>query len=307
MATTSSIAPLFLRAALAVTFLWAGFGKILETFPVKGQDAATLANWHVLSVAPPPAAPPRPTQAPSAPPEPPAKKSALVDHGGGPSPSALGVMLLVQNSPKPLPAAPSTTLPAPTIPAAAITPPTTTTALSVVATEVFRTAADFPDEIRVSRVYKIALLVEEAANPGVSIDGALKMPIWPDQLAQARAPVYFAWAATVTELVAGLFILVGLLTRFSAISLAFTMLVAIWLTEIGPAIQAGDAFLGFLPSHAAYAADAAGKPLYATLLWQVSLLCSAIALALTGPGSLSFDRALFPPRIAPRRIAADVE
>src|SRR5690606_33209558 len=41
------VAPLLLRVALAITFIWAGLGKVAATMPVSGQAAATLANMGV--------------------------------------------------------------------------------------------------------------------------------------------------------------------------------------------------------------------------------------------------------------------
>ncbi|MBL8885387.1 MAG: hypothetical protein JNK16_01900, partial [Phycisphaerales bacterium] len=42
-----SIAPLFLRLALSITFIWAGLGKMLADMPVRGERAAVLANMDV--------------------------------------------------------------------------------------------------------------------------------------------------------------------------------------------------------------------------------------------------------------------
>jgi uncharacterized membrane protein YphA (DoxX/SURF4 family) len=91
-------------------------------------------------------------------------------------------------------------------------------------------------------------------------------------------------------LIGGLFVLVGLLTRVSALMLAATMIGAIWLTEVGPAIQAGKVVLGFIPDRDFFTID-----VWKTLLWQLSLLMSAGALAMLGCGSLGLDRKFFPP------------
>src|SRR6476619_2260758 len=48
-------APLFLRLALGVIFIWAGVTKVATTMPVKGEDAAALANMGVIT--PPPKTP----------------------------------------------------------------------------------------------------------------------------------------------------------------------------------------------------------------------------------------------------------
>jgi uncharacterized membrane protein YphA (DoxX/SURF4 family) len=42
------VAPLVIRLLLAVTFLWLGLGKILESVPMRGQDAADLAALGVI-------------------------------------------------------------------------------------------------------------------------------------------------------------------------------------------------------------------------------------------------------------------
>ncbi|MEI7658555.1 MAG: DoxX family protein [Phycisphaerae bacterium] len=230
----SSIAPLFLRLALAATFLWAGFGKILETIPVKGQAAATLATMGIVT------------------------------------------------------------------PADGKTKDT-------------YNAADFPDDVRVRQVHGITLMLATvnkgggggaAGEGGAGGGGASTMPLVPAVLTEGPWPARLAWASAITELVGGLFVLVGLLTRLAGFSLACTMLGAIWLTQIGPAIQAGRTVLGFIPDHPPYATDAAGSPLFAMLLWQVSLLCIGLSLTFSGPGALSFDRALFPGGKG-KRAAAD--
>ncbi len=49
-------APMFLRIALGVVFVWAGLGKVCNDVSVKGDDAAALANMGVIT--PPAKAPP---------------------------------------------------------------------------------------------------------------------------------------------------------------------------------------------------------------------------------------------------------
>jgi uncharacterized membrane protein YphA (DoxX/SURF4 family) len=93
----------------------------------------------------------------------------------------------------------------------------------------------------------------------------------------------------------------------SAFSLAGTMLVAIWLTEIGPAVQSGDAILGFLPRREVYAV-AMSPGGYVTLMWQCALLAIGLALTTLGGGRLSLDAALFggsapAPKPAPKPTA----
>jgi uncharacterized membrane protein YphA (DoxX/SURF4 family) len=154
--------------------------------------------------------------------------------------------------------------------------------------------ADFPEEVRVKRLHGITLKLASAWRnacggrdefDAIGAGGAHR-GAWPSRL---------AWACGHhREVVGGLFVLVGLLTRLAGFSLACTMLAAMWLTQIGPAMQAGRTVLGFIPDHPPFATDAAGNPMFAMLLWQLSLLCVGLSLTFSGPGLLSFDRALFP-------------
>jgi putative oxidoreductase len=118
------------------------------------------------------------------------------------------------------------------------------------------------------------------------------MRLWPYGLGQGRWPVYQAYAVAFTELVGGACLLIGLMTRLWSVVLAGVMLGAIWLTEIGPSIQMGDAVLGFLPNRAALAPGE-----WQRLMLQLSLLMSSFALAFLGAGRASLDYMLFgPPR-----------
>lgn len=256
----TSIAPLFLRLVLAVTFLWAGFGKVLQSMPVRGEPAAILANMGVGSVI-------SAAKSPSESVTPPTTSTPAPASSNNVSSTSRETE---DNAKKP--AANETTV--------------------VNGSRTF-TAADFPDEVRVMRLNGLALLLHKSAHPP-EVDGKAKMPLWPASLATDSIPLYFAWAAAITEIVGGLFVLVGLLTRVSALALAGTMLTAMWLTELGPAIQAGDTFMGLLPAYGAYAVDEVGKFKFMTLLWQFALLGCGMALVFAGPGYLSFDRALFP-------------
>ncbi|MBS0196337.1 MAG: DoxX family membrane protein [Planctomycetes bacterium] len=281
--TGHAIAPIFLRFALGVTFLWAGFGKVLETFPVKGEAAATLANLGVLE----PSAP-----AESAKPTTPAESKPAVKPETKPDS-------------KPAPA----NEPKKDAPPKGGIPPlmqTTTTPIEPPTARVY-VAGDFPNEVRVRNVHGISLLLVSSANPPAGADGTKPMPLVPAFAASGRWPVYLAWTATMSELLGGLFVLVGLLTRLSSFFLFCTMVTAIWLSQIGPAIQSGNSLLGFLPNHPAYATDAAGNAVFAILMWQLMLACASLALVFSGPGALSFDRALFPPAGGGRRSEPDAK
>lgn len=261
-----SVAPLFLRAALGVTFLWAGLGKLLAPpIPVSPEQAVLLASWGVIPpaaaadpVVPEPAAEPAPVrEAPQRLPEPAAPAEPVSRPASEPV------------SPVRVPAPPALMA---LQPSPAIDP---------------RLNPDLATPPRVKRLYSLAFLTHAAANPRPDADGRTPMPLWPAELGKNPWPVRAAWAVTITEIVAGAFLILGLLTRLSALSLAGVMLGALWLTQIGPAVQSGNTTLGFLPAHAAFDVSA-----WKDILWQFGLLCSAMALACVGSGTLAFDRAL---------------
>ena len=104
------------------------------------------------------------------------------------------------------------------------------------------------------------------------------------------APVAFAWAAALTELVGGLLIAAGLATRVAAALAAFVMAVAGFLRH--HALQQIAAATG-LTSIAPEVLERWGKPELAL----VYLLCF-LALALLGPGRHSLDHALRARRLA---------
>jgi uncharacterized membrane protein YphA (DoxX/SURF4 family) len=261
------LAPLPLRLLLAATFIWAGLGKIVATMPVQGEQAALLANMGYAFPTPAPA-PDQPTPDPT--PESPAQ----------PEPA------------QPEPTPPTEAAPPPAEPAS-VPPPLDEHArafdagprvLTVQHTAIARTAAEFPDPIEVRRLYGLALLTYRAAHPTPNPDGTLPRPMWPDWAARDHWPITLAWAAAISELVAGVLVLVGLLTRISALAIAFIMASAMWLTEIGPAVQLGDAILGFLPRRDPWDVTA-----WRTILWQLALFGAALALAFAGPGAISID------------------
>lgn len=168
-------------------------------------------------------------------------------------------------------------------------------------------AADFPDPVQTRRVNGIALMLRGAANPAPREDGSTPFPLWPKVAGEGRWPIVAAWCVAITELAGGGLLLVGLLTRLAALSVAGAMTGAIWLTEVGPAIQSGKTALGFLPVRETYAV-ALSPGGYVSLLWQVALLTSALAVALLGPGMLAMDSAMFgrapSPKPAPPKPAS---
>lgn len=271
--TGLALAPLFLRLALALTFVWAGLGKFVARMEVQGQEAAILANYGVI---PNPHAPqrepapsddqePAPDQAPT--PETPAEDdqpSGLDGQARHPATPAIHLAARQEGSTQ------------------------------------LATAADFPEPRSVRRWAGLVLALDSAIHPGLSPeDSSPLMPLWIDfdpKTDYDPWPRYAALAVAVTELVGGVLIGLGLLTRLASLGIAGVMLGAIWLTVVGPAVQSGHAVLGFLPDHAAFDTDAWAKP-----MWLMALLCCSLALFFAGPGTLSIDRLLLggPPKPAP--------
>lgn len=274
------IAPLFLRLALAVTFLWAGFGKLLGPFEVSAPDAAILANLGVLT----------PPSAPTPPPTPTPPPSALA----APSAAILPTSYRPTQDTTP-PPTPAPTTPAPSTPAATTpTPDTTPSPATAATTPRLYTAADFPEKTSTSRVHSITLRVYKAAFPPANAEGLTPKPIWPNVLATGNRPVVLAWAAAITECLAGILILVGLMTRLAAFSVLGVMLTAMWLTVLGPAWQSGNAVLGVLPNQNPWDVNAWSVP-----LWQFALFCTSTALVFAGAGAFSFDSLLSRPKPTP--------
>lgn len=247
-----SIAPFILRITIGIIFIWAGLGKVLATFDVKGDDAARLANMGVYIDTTKPKTP--------APPADPAKPQA---HRGG------GVILVSSPAPGQQ-----------------------------------YTAENFPDAVPVMRIYSLALQLDSLANATDPVDakGKPTFHLWPKALGQGMWPLAGAWACTIAEIGCGVFLVVGLLVRLCSFTLLFNMLVAMWLTIVGPALQSGDTLWGFLPN----------KDIWGDWsMFMIQFLCigGTTALLFSGAGGLSLDRALFGgptgSRPAPKKAAAE--
>ncbi|MBL0870116.1 MAG: DoxX family membrane protein [Phycisphaerales bacterium] len=191
------------------------------------------------------------------------------------------------NKPKPTGTQPSTpTTPSPTTgggSGSTATPPPAPTTSSA--------SNDYPNGAVMRRLYDLALTMKRAATPG-SVKGS-SGTFWPSWLSGGSWPVVLAWAAGLTELVAGAFVLLGIFTRFSAFALVCVMLTAMWLTELGPAIQAGKTFFYLVPSREE--GEFFSVVVWQRWMWQFALICSAAALVLLGPGPLSIDHGVFTP------------
>lgn len=249
----SSIAPIFLRLCLGITFVWAGLGKVMNESAVSGDAAAVLANMGVIAPA--------------------GKPTSMGTRDAMPT-------LMSLSGPQDQPKDPAPKEPAATPPASAPSP---------AASQPHYTAADFPEPVKIKNVHFITMMVANATVVPTNDKGEpAKMRLLPAALGQRPWPVVLAWGAAITELVGGAMILVGLFTRFWALGLAAVMGVAMWLTQFGPAIQAGTTQLLFLPAYPAKDLQA-----WMPLFWQFSLFCSAMAVLFLGAGALSLDGLFF--------------
>lgn len=275
------LAPAVLRLALALTFIWAGLGKVVATMPVTAEQAAKLAAMGVrVGEGADAARPAAQTGGPASNPD--AATPSPTD--ARPTPAAVPAHSPIAPTPderavRPDAAAPSREAHDEQPPSAAAAQP------AAGAPQPIEAAA--PSQRTVRRVWGLALRIHESANPGADAAGAQRMKLWPAAIGSGNWPRYFAIAVVVAELGGGVLVGLGLLTRLGAFALACVMLGAMWLDQIGPAVQAGSTVLWVLPAHGAWDV-AAWRP----LLWQFALLCCACAVVLLGAGAPSLDRAL---------------
>ncbi len=308
---------LVLRLVLAIIFLWAGIGKFVSTATVTGDDAARLTNLGVhlanASTQPPPNIPaPTPlpdrseptTEQPAQPdPEPILDTSAdeqrlqeILDEAKRRAEQAKKDA--AEETPEPAIPEPSTIDPAdpPVDPVEETVEETMPQAfmgssiISVQQTTSPATASDFPEPMQVRRVYMIALLLDRCADPGLTANSEPIAPILPQWIASGSWARYLAIAAAVTECLAGFLLLIGFMTRFSAIGTLGVMLVALWTTQFGPAaMQSSDAVLGFIPNKG----DVWNASAYTGLFLQLALASMSIAVVFLGSGPVGMDRVIF--------------
>lgn len=259
-------AALLLRLALGVTFLWAGAAKLMGDLEVSGENARILHEMGVIGppgaaaaspggAAPPaPENPSRPDPVPSEPPPPGGGGSA--GRGMIPGLSSEGVAIRV---------------------------------VSLAARQ--PTAEDYATPQKVRLVHGVTLAVYKAAAGVPTATGGSKA-LMPAGAGKRPWPVALAYAVMATEIIGGFFALIGFLTRLSALGLAGTMAGALWLTQFGPAMASGTAWLGVIPEHPNFGFTGAGPPAYTTLLWQATLMASSLAVVMLGAGAASVDRLL---------------
>ncbi|MBC7835133.1 MAG: DoxX family protein [Phycisphaerales bacterium] len=246
-----ALPPLLLRLGLGIMFIMAGLGKVAGTMPARAEQAAILANMGVDIK---PAAGDTTPAPPPAPAQSPAEGDGAVANPGAEAMPADGFK-------EPSDAAGGCRT---------------------------YTGTDFPENVDVRMVYHLALGIHTAANPPIDAKGNFPPSIWPKDMASGSWPLWIAWTVAIIELLGGALVLIGLTTRFWAAAIAGVMIGAMWLTQFGPAIQAGDTVLRFFPSHRIL--DTAA---WQTLLLQFVLLMMACALMLSRPGALAIDNALF--------------
>jgi len=126
-----------------------------------------------------------------------------------------------------------------------------------------------------------------AASPQPVAGAPAPKPFWPTTLADSPWVVWLAFAVAVTELFGGVLLLVGFLTRLSALMVAAVMLGAMWLTQVGPAYSVGQTILWVLPDKTWW-----DPALWSGYLWQLLIITACVALACLGSGAVSVDRAL---------------
>lgn len=283
--TGLSVPPLLLRLALAITFIWAGYAKTFGTFPVTEDNRGALAAAGVIqeaSTADPgdierdtPAEQPGPIDLVADPPE-----------GGEPEPASEPEPSAEPQQPETSPVEPG--------PGSGEDPAEDPT-LAGLDTSITLVSQSTQSQ-KVRNLNGLAIVVHRAANPApVEAEGETKTPmaLMPATFGSPPWPVRLAWAAALTELIAGGLLLIGLFTRLGGLAVAGVMGMAMWLTQIGPALQTGNTWLGFLPMN-----DPWNVATYSTFLWQLALLAAGLALVFSGPGMLSLDRWIFGKSVA---------
>lgn len=146
----------------------------------------------------------------------------------------------------------------------------------------------------------LAVMIHDSANPNdqgkqllFSFMGDGKWPLW------------LAHTVSVVELLGGVFILIGLMTRLASLGVAGVMIGAMWMTVFGPVVVYGQpgwpSFLPILPAIENFQSQA-----WQRFLLQLSLLMAALSVVSMGPGRFSLDRLFFGKSAAPR-IEAVVE
>ncbi len=270
-------APLLLRIAVGVVFLWAGSVKLFTTTTYSGDDARLLIELGVVAGAADPATPvdttePREAEASQEEAAADAAEDASADQTGDAGEEIGEAVDAVAGELEEKVDEVATTL---------------EEQVDDIVTAVEESIAKDlgADAVVARRLYSITLLLHRASHPEEG-----RGSVWCSRMSSPGWVTSLAWLAALTECVGGVLILIGLLTRIWALGLAMTMVVAMATTTIGPAMQSGGALLGFLPALRLDEPGGAWVRAWRPWLFQLSLLMSCLALVCTGAGALSIDR-----------------
>ena len=267
------IAPLFMRVVVGVTLLWAGLGRLIpEDYPVSPQNARALVDMGAVEEA---------------------KVRGFLD--ADPSASPVSEEVTNGDPSSDNDDAGEDTDPGSTGGADPDSDNATDGGSASTLDHAITLAqdADANDDLPVlKRLYEVAVVVSHAANPGPNDAGETPSPILPSFMGDKSTPKYLGWAAAVAEIFAGGFLLIGFMARLSGLTAACVMAMAMWLTNIGPAVMGHvPAKFGFLPFPESQSFF--DTPFYVELGWQLALLAGGLTLLFSGAGALSLDRILF--------------
>ncbi len=276
------LTPLLLRLALAATFVWAGYGDLFRNRKFSPQDAAVLAELGVIT----------PRTGGVVDPEGLDESDPAMSEDEDNQVSAWGddfELVLVQDDPV-----------EDEIESAADVADEVDEAdepASVVARNF--SAADFPNGAEALGKHRIAIRIYNSVFPE---SGNARLPA---SFASGHWPTTLGTTAGVVEFIGGLFLLLGLLTRLSALLLAGTQAAALWMTYIAPnAIgSASDSFMWVLP-HLDYV-DSVSRGTWETMMWRFMLLMACFALFVSRPGYGMDSKLIFKSR--PKEMSPETD
>jgi len=283
-----SFAPICLRVALGVTFLWSGAGKLFSSAELTPEQVVVLERLEAQADAPPPPPPPGAID-PDAPPaealpepeaapggdrprrddirsltDPPRGSSARLHHDDPALPAGFRVTLAQDDRPR------------------GDIDPEQTPLEDAAGEDEEPEATSAANEPQPRRLVTVALTIEAAVNP---TQGSPRLPGF-----FAAYAIPMAWAVSIIEFLGGLCLLIGFLARFWAVMLTGVAAGIVWITSLGPAMLGGtdNPWLGFLPPLWPF-----DPPAVMQFLWTFGLFFMALAMIFLGAGALSIDRLLF--------------
>lgn len=136
---------------------------------------------------------------------------------------------------------------------------------------------------------------DDVTPPGmVKRKGLFKVALMLDNAGWEYSPVLFAWIAALTELIGGVLMLFGFLSRIWGLGLAITMAFAFYLTTLtGAGLPMADA-PSLLDGGLHYLTEDPNYPArFNTMFVQLGFFVLAFGVFLTGPGAVSVDRLIF--------------